>query len=131
MSVKTFENHTVDLTERELDLVLDIRQYLRDANRIMGGMPVRSKALVKFINNRLYEAEIDMQMTDCRLRKFVNHLRSNGLLPIIATNKGYCLARTRAQIVDQIESLRNRANAINAAASGLQEYLNDTYGIRP
>ena len=62
-------------------------------------------------------------ITQPRLRKLVNLLRSELYLPIIATSKGYFVSKNREVIESQIRSLNERANAILQSANGLQSYL--------
>jgi hypothetical protein len=57
------------------------------------------------------------------LRKLVNHIRVKGILPIIATSQGYYVSYDKQDILDQINSLTQRANSILNSANGLRNFL--------
>lgn len=63
-------------------------------------------------------------LTEPRLRKIVNYIRQNGMLPIIATSNGYFMADCEDDILDQIQSLQDRIDAIAAARDGLAKFVN-------
>lgn len=49
-----------------------------------------------------------------RVRKIINHIRENALVPcLIATSKGYYIATTDQELADYEESLKGRIEAIN------------------
>ena len=46
--------------------------------------------IVAYIFNQIAEVKnISYRITDRKVRKFANHIRSNGIMPLIATQKGY------------------------------------------
>ena len=50
-----------------------------------------------------------------RLRKVINHIRTNDLLPgLVATSEGYYLATSETELMDYEDSLRGREEAIKA-----------------
>jgi hypothetical protein len=50
-----------------------------------------------------------------RLRKVINHIRTNDLIPgLIATSEGYFLAEDEQELMDYEDSLRGREEAIKA-----------------
>lgn len=111
-----FEKETCPLTETEKKLV-----------------PVIIKGLHSKIGeeNAIYGADICSKMnlagysiTEPRLRKIVNFIRSEAILPIIATSKGYYVSHDTKVIKLQIESLKKRKEAIEVSLNGLQNYLN-------
>lgn len=63
------------------------------------------------------------KLTEARVRKMSNHIRRNSLFPLCATTVGYYLTDDVAEIAREIQSLRDRANAINAAADGLLHFI--------
>ena len=73
--------------------------------------------------NVMYQRGTNTKLTGARLRKIVNHLRTNGILPIIATQKGYCSSYDTETIQAQIRSLKERAAGIRSAAHGLSRFL--------
>jgi hypothetical protein len=62
-------------------------------------------------------------LTGPRFRKLCNFIRSNSVLPLIATSKGYYVSYDPLEIANQIQSLEERAQVILAAASGLKKFL--------
>jgi hypothetical protein len=62
-------------------------------------------------------------MTGVRLRKMVNYIRSNSLIPLIATSHGYFTSDCKQTIQEQIKSLQERANSIERCAQGLKKFL--------
>ena len=60
-------------------------------------------------------------MTESKLRKCINYIRTNGLLPVIADDNGYYITNDPIVIRDMAASLRRRTASINAAAGGLEE----------
>ena len=59
-------------------------------------------------------------MTGARLRKIVNYIRTNALQPLMATSKGYFVSNDVNVIMDQIQSLNQRAKSIRDCAHGLE-----------
>lgn len=66
-------------------------------------------------------------LTEPRLRKLVNYIRQKGFLPIIATSNGYFMAASQKDIIDQIKSLQDRIDAIEAAKNGLRKFVNQNH----
>lgn len=120
--ITNFEGITSPLTEDEMKII----PYLVD------GLKRRSKANPikgEDICNRLQEFKKNIgvsekpKLTDSRLRKMINYIRINGLLPVGATSNGYFCITDRLEIEKQVKSLKQRAEAINAAAEALNKYL--------
>lgn len=112
--ITNFETTTHELTDKELSLV----------PLIIGGLKTKNK------DNPIKEPEIVAKMKIAgyklsgeRLRKIVNYIRTNGLLPIIATSKGYYVSYDREEIEKQVKSLKQRSNSILSSANGLQKFL--------
>jgi len=112
-----FENITYELTEEELILVPDIceafRKYTKDN-------PIKAPEIVKKINhNKLTKTKF----TESRLRKICNYIRSNGMIPLIATSNGYYVDYSPEALQSQIKSLKERASSIYRCAAGLETFL--------
>lgn len=124
--IENFEEHTEDLTEKELEYLNDVQEAMVKALS-SSGMPKKQNELIILINHYLFERNgmsCCMILKPVRLRKFVNYIRKNSLLPIIATSNGYFLSEDPAVIESQIKSLNQRAKSIRDAAEGLKHYLN-------
>jgi len=63
------------------------------------------------------------KLTEPRLRKITNFLRSEKILPVIATSKGYYISYDKEEIQKQIDSLTQRKEAIENAINGLKKWL--------
>ena len=75
--------------------------------------------LNEYLKNNGYK----IRLTQPRLRKLVNYIRSNSLLPLIATSQGYFTTDCKLTIQEQIKSLQERANSIDRCARGLNNFL--------
>ena len=117
--VTNFEDITKELTPDELvisETIKDILLLHGPENQITG-ISICAKI------NASYTRGANTKLTGARLRKIVNHLRSNGILPIIATQKGYYSSYDTETIQSQIRSLKERAAGIHQAAHGLSRFL--------
>ena len=55
------------------------------------------------------------KLNDARVRKIINHIRTNDLIPgLIATSEGYFIAQSEAELLEYEESLKGREDAIRA-----------------
>lgn len=122
--IENFENITYELTPDELKMV-DI--LVEGFKKIDKNQPKTAPEIVRMINDKYGKNKI----TQPRLRKYVNYIRANGLIPLIATSKGYFVTHDKEIIKSQIKSLRERANAINKAATGLETSLVSTEFFEP
>ena len=118
--ITNFENVTFDLTEIESKLlpliIAGFKKYTKQN-------PIKEPDIVKRFNEKNYE----YKLSGVRLRKLVNYIRSNGLLPLIATSKGYYVSYEKEEILSQIKSLRERASSINKCADGLEGFTMTEY----
>lgn len=119
MSVTTFEDHTKDLTEEEISYVPIVVKALKTIEK-----PMTSENVCNLIQMFYFkENESHLPFTGARLRKFVNHIRSHSLLPVIATSQGYSVSYEREVILKQIQSLNERSSSIKKCADGLKSFL--------
>lgn len=123
--IENFEEITEDLTEAEMKVLPDVQDALRIGlnNSIH---PLKQPYVVLMVNNYLMEKHglfKPLTLNGVRLRKFINYIRKNSLLPIIATSEGYSISKDAEIIRSQIRSLKQRANSILQAANGLENYL--------
>lgn len=85
--------------------------------------PIKEPEVCKAMNSLLATRPGKVRINGARLRKMVNHIRSNGLLPLIATSNGYFVSHDRVVIGKQITSLEQRARSIQQSANGLKKFL--------
>jgi hypothetical protein len=85
--------------------------------------PIKAELIVTRMNKFLSERGYKIRLTQPRLRKLVNYIRSNSLIPLIATSQGYFTTDCKETIQSQIKSLNERANSIERCANGLKKFL--------
>lgn len=105
--IKGFSEETQPLTEYERKVILPI---------ILEGLKTKigkaNAVTNKYIISRLRDS---YKIDAARLRKIINHIRTNDLLPgLIATSEGYFLATTESELLEYEESLKGREETIKA-----------------
>lgn len=119
--ITNFEKITTDLTNEDLVLLPHLIQGFKLHSP---SNPIKANDIVQSFNKYIEREGIKARkITEARLRKFVNHIRSRGLLPLVATSSGYYTTNNEKEISHQIKSLRERARSILTAAEGLEYYL--------
>ena len=116
--VTGFELETAPLSDDEKKLVPIIIDGLlahQGADKAIHGAAICKAVTAKY-----------GKLTEPRLRKITNFLRSAKIIPVIATSKGYYVSYNAEVIKKQIESLEQRRDAINTAIDGLIKWLPDS-----
>ena len=120
MSVTNFEEFTHELTSEEMEIlpvvVHGFRNYKKES-------PIKAELIVTRMNEFLAVRGFKTRMSQPRLRKMVNYIRTNGIIPLIATSHGYFTSDCKETIQEQIKSLQERANSIQRCAEGLKKFL--------
>ena len=106
--IKGFSNETGPLNDYELRVLLPV---------ILAGLKdkqgKRNAVTNGYIIGRLKQQGYRIDAP--RLRKVINHIRTNDLIPgLIATSEGYFLAEDEQELMDYEDSLRGREEAIKA-----------------
>jgi carbamoylphosphate synthase small subunit len=114
-----FDDITEELTNDELKLVQPLINGLKTKT---SDNPVKAPFIVKGMNAYAEKHGL-IKISEVRLRKLVNYIRSNGIAPVIATSKGYYMSTDQEEIKLQIESLKQRARSILSCANGLEKFL--------
>lgn len=118
--IENFEIITLDLSTDELKLVpLLIHGFKTHGKE----NPIKEPEICDAMNAYFYGQNIKYRMTGAKLRKYVNYIRSNGLIPLIATSRGYYVSYDKDVIMSQIKSLQQRADSINMSARGLEKFV--------
>lgn len=112
--ITNFENITSHLSDEEKELIPIIIQGLSGKTK---DTAIKGAEICKRLNGRGYK------ITEARLRKITNFIRSESILPIIATSKGYYCSYDKEEIKKQIQSLTERADAIIVSANGLKNFI--------
>jgi hypothetical protein len=120
MSVTNFEEFTHELTSEEMEILPIVVHGFRNYKKTN---PIKSELIVIRLNEYLLVRGYKIKMTGVRLRKIVNYIRTNGIIPLIATSNGYFTSDCKETIQEQIKSLQERANSIERCAAGLRKFL--------
>lgn len=110
--INGFEEETANLNEYERDTLLPIVvRWLRQTN---ADRPIINRNATQWLKRNGYNC------SEARSRKIVSTIRLECLVEnVIATSKGYYVSDDAEEIADYIQSLRERAGAINAIADAL------------
>lgn len=115
--INGFTNETKPLSEYERDTLTPI---------IVRGLSMRI-GKERAIKNSEICAKMRLQgyrIDNARLRKVINHIRVNALLPgVIATSEGYYIATTKEEMADYIASLESRESAIHEVSVALRKQM--------
>ena len=116
--IQGFEDYTATLTTYERDMLIPIlSEGLR--KRIGAKNAIRNKEICLRLKSNGYE-----NVSEPRIRKCVNYIRMNGLVPhLVANNRGYYVATSIEEVEKYVESLDERAKAIWAIRSALKDQL--------
>lgn len=117
--VTNFESITYELNEDELKHVNGLILALKLRRKETA---IKAPEIVKSMNI-FAERHGLVKMTEARLRKCINFIRSNSLLPVMATSSGYYVSYDEKELSDQIKSLTERANSIFDCVRGLDKIL--------
>lgn len=112
--IKGFREETSPLSEMELRLIpVFINSLLKHIGK---DNAVTSSDITKGLRNNGYGV-----VTGPRIRKIINHIRINNLVPcLVSCSKGYYISNDAKELEDYIESLKERCSAIMAVAEALQ-----------
>lgn len=118
--IKNFETITVELSQEELNLLpIIVHSFLKHKK----GNPIKAPEIIKGMQDYLERNEIKTKFSDARLRKFVNYIRVNAIIPLCSTSNGYFCSYDEETLNDQVLSLKQRAYSINKAAEGLEKFI--------
>lgn len=117
--ITSFQEYTFELNDAELAVLPTFIEWVKTGT---DHRPLKAPALITKINVSLLERRIKYHMTEERFRKFVNYVRSHGVLPLIATSHGYFVSYEPDVVRAQMKSLRERAGGILAARAGLASF---------
>mgnify|MGYP003335692744 FL=1 len=119
--IKNFEEHTFELTDEETNFIPILIKTFETRYK-NNQPPIKAPDIIRGLNDYCQRNKIDMKFSEVRLRKMVNHIRTNSLLPLIATSKGYFISYDFKIVEDQVQSLYQRAASIKKCADGLLKF---------
>ena len=117
--ITNFQHHTKELVNCELKHIDNLISILSNVEK---SNPIKTDELLKVLNYCGTEKKL-MKVGGARLRKLINYIRSNGLLPVIGTQYGYFVSYDEKDISNQIKSLTERSNSIMDCVYGLNKIL--------
>ena len=115
--IEGFEEQTHELTEYELACVHSVISYLR----LCVGVE-RAVKNYHIADNIGRGSLFDTKITPPRMRKIINYIRINNLLPCLCSNsKGYYVARDKEELDSYIKSLYQRIKSISDVYEALRK----------
>lgn len=111
-----FETYTSDLNQYETETLLPI---------VVAGLGYKKGRANAVTNKQIVSRLRDrgLKINDARVRKLINHIRNNNILPgLIATSEGYYISTDPTEVNNYIESLVGRERAIGSIRRKFQEY---------
>ncbi len=119
--IKNFEDQTEELNSYELSkLVPAMVNGLK--TKIGKNNAIKNADMVKAMKRAGYS------ITDVKVRKIINHIRNNALVPcLIATSKGYYVGDSLQELEDYITSLAQREKAIKDVRIAIQNQVRERY----
>ena len=116
--IEGFETITSDLTPYELQQVLPL---------VRAGLLTKNGAAMAVTNKEIVAGlakNCSISISEPRVRKIINYIRVKNMIPrLIATSRGYYVAESRQEVLDYIESLRSRENAIKSVRLSIESQL--------
>ena len=119
--IRGFETQTAPLNDYELGTLLPVIVYcmkfkVGEANVIAGSTIVKKMKACGY------------RLDGPRLRKIINHIRCNDLIPgLVSTSQGYYIATSADEIDGCIESLQGRIDATQAIITALQRQKSQVF----
>jgi hypothetical protein len=117
MSINGFEILTAELSHYEQEVLLP---------KIVAGLATKKGKELAITNKKICKGmkERGMTITEVRVRKLVNYIRTHDLLPgLIATSAGYYVTEDPVELAKYIDSLRQRKNEIGRVEESMKSYL--------
>lgn len=120
--IKNFENKTLPLKTEEKEIILPM--LISGLEKRTNENPIKAPELVRKMNECLQlRGYTKIKFTEVRLRKLCNYIRSHSLLALMATSHGYYTTVSKKELQTQIDSLKERADAIMNCVHGLEKLL--------
>lgn len=129
--INKFENETAPLNDIERSAAAIIASALYKFH-IGEEKAVNAQHICNSLAERFPQYRTTKQtpyLTGARIRKIINHIRINNLCPnVVASSKGYYVSNNAQEMQEYVQSLRQRAAAINAVADALNMQMAENMG---
>ena len=118
-----FEDQTHELTDYERKELLPL--FINGlGNKIGSKKAITNKQMISALRQRRDSRDQPIKITDSRVRKLINHIRTNGLIEgLIANSKGYYITNDPVELQKYLDSLQARANEIERVKESLKPYM--------
>jgi len=113
-----FEEWTQPLSDNEKALMEIIMEGLKKFSK---AKPINNAMICTLINKK-YGKKYG-QLSEPRVRKIVNRIRGDGLLPVIGSRKGYYVSYDEGDITEELRGLSQRVASIQFSQKGLRTFL--------
>lgn len=111
--IQGFEEQTQPLNDYERETLLPLVRWGL-STKLGKENSIASSTIIRKMREKGYKLD------GPRLRKIINHIRSNDLIAgLVSTSKGYYIASTAQEIEDYIDSLHGRVEAIQEVIRAL------------
>ena len=112
------------LTPEELNVVLPVLvSYLKKKTNDM--VHITADQIIRDFNNNKEKIGMKNNFNNPRLMKLTAYIRYMKVVPLISGSSGYYISENPDVIMACVESLRQRAEAIMAAADGMLDMANN------
>jgi hypothetical protein len=118
--VTNFETITADLNDEEL-VILPV--IIKAFSKYTKDNPIKAPQIIASVNSNSEKFGLKKKFSEPKLRRLCNYIRTQSLLPLIATSSGYFVDYDKQIIQSQIKSLNERASSIHGTATGLSKFL--------
>lgn len=117
--IEGFKEFTAHLTDYEREMVVPaLVEGLK--KRVGSQYAVRNKTMCQLLKEHGFE-----NVSEPRIRKCINFIRMNGLVPhLVANSHGYYVATSVHEVENYCQSLKERAEAIFAMRQALEYQMN-------
>ena len=118
--IQGFDRETAPLTDYERNTILPALCTILK-NRIGCRSAITSKRMISLLEG--------YKISEPRVRKIVNHIRNNDLVPcLIANSDGYYVAQSNEEMMTYEESLLGREEAIRSVRKAMERQRKIVYG---
>ena len=119
LMIQGFEQQTEKLTDYEKEVLLPVMVKCLE-RKIGKENAVTNAYMCVKMNEKGYE------ISEVRIRKIINHIRTNWLVPrLMASNAGYYVTNDADELRAYITSLKGREEAIKAVREAVEEQLEE------
>lgn len=119
-----FEELTKDLNDTEVKVIAPIISKAFHKKKLDGkvgkGYAVNNGSICEGVNRHCVKKGIKYKLNQIKLRKIIGYIRFSGMVHCLCSNsRGYYLASSKNELMDCVNSLRQRVRQQEAVADAL------------